>query len=122
MSTKHPTLGNGKICYLELPAIDAEASAKFYKTVFGWNIRKRKDGSIAFDDAVNEVSGSWKLFRKPSTEAGLLVYIMVKNVEDTIEKIKKNGGAIVVPVGMDLPEITARFSDPAGNILALFQQ
>ena len=33
-----------------------------------------------------------------------------------------NGGKIVQPVGVDAPEITARFSDPAGNVLGLYQQ
>ena len=27
---------NGKICYLEIPATDVEASAAFYERVFGW--------------------------------------------------------------------------------------
>ncbi len=36
-----PTLANGKICYLEIPATDIARSAEFYKGVFGWNIRKR---------------------------------------------------------------------------------
>lgn len=120
--SKHPTLGNGKICYLEIPAIDVTASSNFYKEVFGWNIRTRKDGTTAFDDSVNEVSGAWKLFRNPSTEVGLLTYIMVDSVDRTIELILKNGGKIVLPVGMDYPEITARFSDPAGNVLGIFQQ
>src|SRR6185369_7181581 len=54
-----PTLGNGKICYVELPATNIAESAEFYKKVFGWNIRKRGNGSTAFDDSVGEVSGSW---------------------------------------------------------------
>jgi predicted enzyme related to lactoylglutathione lyase len=29
-------------------------SADFYKAVFGWNIRKRGDGSTAFDDGVGK--------------------------------------------------------------------
>ena len=120
--SKHPTLGNGKICYLEIPAINITASSDFYKEVFNWNIRTRSDGTTAFDDGVNEVSGAWKLFRSPSTEVGLLTYIMVDSVAQTIELILKNGGKIVTPVGMDYPEITARFSDPAGNILGIFQQ
>jgi predicted enzyme related to lactoylglutathione lyase len=42
-----PTLANGKICYLEMPATDIAASADFYRQVFGWNVRKRGDGSLA---------------------------------------------------------------------------
>jgi hypothetical protein len=44
-----PTLANGKICYLEIPAIDIRRSIEFYKKVFGWRIRQRSDGSIAFE-------------------------------------------------------------------------
>src|SRR5262245_47802174 len=34
-----PTIGNGKICYLEMPATDIARSAAFYQAVFGWNVR-----------------------------------------------------------------------------------
>lgn len=119
---KQPTYGNGKICYIEMAAHDEEVSAAFYKAVFGWNIRKRGDGVTAFDDGVGEVSGAWVTGRKPATSVGLLVYIMVENMEKTIEAVVANGGTIVQPVGMDAPEITARFSDPAGNIMGLYQE
>jgi len=122
MAKDGPTIGNGKICYIEMPAIDISQSASFYQTVFGWNVRKRGDGATAFDDTVGEVSGAWVLDRKPMTEVGLLFYIMVDSVEQTIEKIKANGCTIVQPIGGDAPEITARFSDPAGNIIGLYQE
>jgi predicted enzyme related to lactoylglutathione lyase len=121
-NNKHPTFGNGKVCYIEIPAIDIEQSSSFYKEVFGWQIRERGDGSIAFDDAVGEVSGTWVTGRPSSTEPGLLIYIMVDSVAATINAVVANGGKIVQPIGMDAPEITARFSDPAGNIIGLYQQ
>ena len=117
-----PTLANGKICYLEIPAIDIASSADFYKSVFGWNIRKRGDGSISFDDATGEVSGTWVLGRPPANSPGLLVYVMVDNVAATLEVIVSRGGEIVQPIGADAPEITARFSDPAGNVIGLYQE
>ena|SRR5581483_10084284 len=117
-----PTLGNGKICYIEMAALNIEQSAAFYKTVFGWHVRTRGDGATAFDDGVGQVSGTWKTDRKPATEPGLLVYIMVDDMEATIAAVTANGGTITQPVGMDAPEITARFKDPAGNILGLFQE
>lgn len=122
MAKEGPTISNGKICYIEMPAIDIDRSASFYKTVFGWNTRKRGDGATAFDDTVNEVSGTWVLDRKPMTEVGLLFYIMVDSVEQTIDTVLANGGKLIQPVGMDAPEITARFSDPAGNIIGLYQE
>ncbi|HEY2721547.1 MAG TPA: VOC family protein [Chitinophagaceae bacterium] len=119
---EQPQYKDGKICYIEMPAIDIATSASFYKTVFGWNIRARSDGATAFDDTVGAVSGSWVLNRKPMTEVGLLFYIMVDDIEATIRRLINNGATIIQPVGMDAPEITARFTDPAGNIIGLYQQ
>jgi len=122
MSDNQPTLGDGKICYIEIPAIDIDRSIAFYQQVFGWNIRTRGDGSKSFDDGVGQVSGTWRLERKPMTEVGLLIYIMVDSVAETADKVVAAGGTIVQPIGADAPEITARFADPAGNILGLYQQ
>ena len=116
-----PTRGNGKICYLEIPTVDVRGSAAFYENVFGWQIRTRSDGSVAFDDGVGEVSGSWVQGR-PTAGPGVLIYIMVDSVQDTIDKVNAHGGSIVQPLGVDAPEITARFSDPAGNIFGLYQE
>jgi uncharacterized protein len=117
-----PTLGNGKICYIEIPASDIHRSAEFYKKVFGWQIRQRGDGHVAFDDAVGEVSGTWVLGRPASTMPGLLIYIMVDNAARIVDSVIENGGEIVQPIGADAPEITARFRDPAGNIIGLYQE
>jgi uncharacterized protein YndB with AHSA1/START domain/predicted enzyme related to lactoylglutathione lyase len=116
-----PTLANGKICYLELPAKDIGRSAAFYRDVFGWGIRTRGDGSTAFDDTVGEVSGSWILHREAAPEPGLLFYIMVDDIRSTMEAAVAHGGEIVQDVGGDAPEITARFRDPGGNIIGLYQ-
>ncbi len=121
-NNKHPTRTNGKVCYIEIPAVDVRRSTEFYQKVFGWHIRTRGDGSIAFDDSVGEVSGAWVLGRKSMTEAGLLIYVMVDSVAATCEAVIANGGKVVQPLGADAPEITARFSDPAGNILGLYQE
>jgi len=117
-----PTSGNGKICYVEIPSIDVTRSATFYEAVFGWGIRKRGDGSTAFDDGVGEVSGTWITGRPPSGQPGLLIYIMVDSVEATIDAVVANGGVIVQPIGGDAPEITARFRDPGGNVIGLYQE
>ena len=51
---------HGAVCYLEIPASDVEASAAFYRSVFGWDTRTRGDGALAFDDATGAVSGAWR--------------------------------------------------------------
>jgi predicted enzyme related to lactoylglutathione lyase len=117
-----PTYANGKICYLDIPTTDVQRSADFYRKVFGWQTRQRGDGSTAFDDTVGQVSGTWTVGRPPSTEPGLLIYIMVDNVARSIDLVLENGGEIVQPIGVDAPEITARFRDPGGNVLGLYQE
>ena len=117
-----PTLANGKICYIEIPSTDVARSADFYRKVFGWNIRQRGDGHSAFDDTTGQVSGSWVVGRPPSSQPGLLIYIMVDSVAASLDAVVANGGEIVQPIGADAPEITARFRDPAGNVIGLYQQ
>ncbi len=117
-----PAPKNGKICYVEMPASDIARSAEFYAEVFGWTTRRRGDGSVAFDDTTGEVSGTWVPGRAPSTDLGLLIYVMVDSVVDAIESVIAHGGEIVQPIGGDAPEITARFSDPAGNVLGLYEE
>jgi uncharacterized protein len=117
-----PTMKNGKICYIEMPATDIAKSAEFYKKVFGWNVRTRGDGSTAFDDGVGEVSGTWVKGRPPAAQPGFMIYVMVDSVEKTMEAIRAAGGEIVQPIGGDPGEITARFKDPGGNVVGLYQQ
>ena len=117
-----PTRGNGKICYLEIPTTDVARSVRFYQGVFGWQVRRRGDGATAFDDGVGEVSGAWVTGRPPSGVPGLLLYVMVDSVAATVEAVLAHGGHIVQPIGADAPEVTARFADPDGNVLGLYQE
>jgi predicted enzyme related to lactoylglutathione lyase len=43
-------------------------------------------------------------------------------IAETVDAVVAHGGKIVQPIGADVPEITARFRDPAGNVLGLYQQ
>ncbi|HEY1375278.1 MAG TPA: VOC family protein [Gemmataceae bacterium] len=117
-----PTLAHGKICYIEIPAADIRRSAEFYENALGWKTRRRDNGSIAFDDGAGQVSGTWVVGRPPMAAPGLLVYVMVDSVAATIDKVLAHGGEVVQPIGADAPEVTARFRDPAGNVLGLYQQ
>src|SRR5438045_2681267 len=117
-----PNYRTGKICYIEIPATNVQTSATFYADVFGWQIRERGDGSVAFDDTVGSVSGTWVLDRPAAMEPGLMVHIMVADAAQAIAQIESAGGAIVQPVDPNSPEVFAHFRDPAGNILGIYQQ
>lgn len=77
---------------------------------------------VAIETQDRKQRGSWVLGRPPAAQPGLLVYIMVDSVEATIDLIVANGGEIVQPIGADAPEINARFRDPAGNLIGLYDQ
>src|SRR2546426_11703926 len=104
-----PTYRTGKICYLEIPANDRERSAEFYRRAFGWHIRKRGDGSTAFDDPVSEVSGTWVLGRPIAAQPGLMVYVMVASAATAVDAVVSAGGEIVKPVDPDAREVVATF-------------
>jgi predicted enzyme related to lactoylglutathione lyase len=120
--TKPPTFRTGKICYIEIPATDIRRSAQFYLRVFGWQTRQRGDGSTAFDDTVNEVSGSWVLGRPPADKPGLMIYIMVASAAAAVDAVVSAGGEIVQPVDPHRSEVVATFRDPAGNVIGIYQQ
>jgi uncharacterized protein len=116
------TFGHGKIVYLEIPTADVARSSNFYKTVFGWTIKRREDGATAFDDGVDEVSGTWVTGRPTSPDPGLLVYIMVRNIGETLEAVVKNGGRVIQPMGEEMEMLIGRFADPDGNVLGLAEE
>jgi predicted enzyme related to lactoylglutathione lyase len=118
---QHPTFGNGKICYIEIPAINIHDSASFYYSVFGWNVSTRDDGTLSFDDGVGEVSGRWVIGPKPASENGYRISIMVSNIQTTLDLINANGGRIIQKYDIQSAGKFATITDPAGNVLGLYQ-
>jgi len=116
-----PTFGNGKICYIEIPATDIEKSASFFQKVFGWQIRSDNAGNTSFDDGVGQVSGMWVTGLNPMTSAGFVISIMVDDAGAVVELIKAHGGAIIKPIDKNASEVTAHFTDPAGNLWGIYQ-
>jgi predicted enzyme related to lactoylglutathione lyase len=50
------------------------------------------------------------------------IHIMVDSVAVACEAVVANGGEIAQAIGADAPEITARFRDPSGNVMGLYQE
>ena len=43
---------------------------------------------------------------------------MIDGLAKTVDAVIANGGEMAQPLGADTPEITARFHDPAGKVMA----
>ena len=119
-----PTMANGKICYIEMPAVDiatfGRTSTQSVWLAHPHRAADRKHTQIR-RRRVGEVSGTWSAdVRRRSP--GLVVYIMVDDARARRSPlIVANGGQVVQAIGADAPEITARFKDPGGNIIGLYQ-
>ncbi len=117
-----PSFAIGKICYLEIPALDVERSAGFYRDVFGWTLRRRGDGSLAFDDTVEQVSGTWVSDRPPSAEPGIVFSVMVADIAAGLAGVRAAGGEVVLDVDPAARERFAQVRDPGGNVIGVYEQ
>ena len=114
---------HGKICYLEIPAKTGEASAEFYSSIFGWKVRQRGDGNLAFDDT-GGVSGTWVKESDRTPDERTRTYIMVDDIADSLNRIVASGGKVLTPrteIGPGMGAFAA-FADPVGNDFGLYEE
>jgi len=109
------------ISYVHIPAEDPRRSAAFYRAVFGWSIRGDADHP-SFDDGTGHVIGSWVTDRPVSGDAGVLPYVYVDSVDDTLGKVTAHGGEAVKAPYPEEDLWVATFRDPAGNVMGVWQR
>src|SRR2546425_86657 len=120
---------HGKICYLEIPANTAEASADFYSTIFGWKVRQRGDGELAFDVA-GGVSGTWvkESDRTPDERTRTLAILhtvacgwraQVAGTRGLRHRIQCNGQAITDYAGTRSPSMKAAATRRSSHIMVV---
>lgn len=115
-----PSAPHGKILYLLLPATDVQASATFYREVFGWDIREMESG-VAFDDSVNQVHGRFTTQLDAVDNPGFVLYIMVKDADSTETRIEEYGGVVLDPADRDSFDVVGTFRDPGGNLFGFYE-
>jgi predicted enzyme related to lactoylglutathione lyase len=109
------------ISYLRIPASDPRATAAFYQGVFGWKVDlDRPDPS--FEDGTGHVIGHFMSDHASAGEAGVRPYVYVESVDDTLEKVSAQGGAVVTEPYPEGDLWVATFRDPAGNVLGVWQR
>jgi predicted enzyme related to lactoylglutathione lyase/uncharacterized glyoxalase superfamily protein PhnB len=114
-----------RFCYMEVPAIDAALSARFYESIFGWRVRDPDSARPRFDDAAGNISGAWVAGRQAAREPGLLPYVWVDSIHATVALVRAHGGEVINAPHPDTPGGNcwiATFRDPAGNVIGLYQE
>ncbi len=119
---------NGEICWRELATKDLDAAKKFYQGLFGWDLQQSKLTEMKYteihlgDKAVGgmmEMDEKWGDNPPPPRWT---TYIAVDDADATVEKIKANGGSVIVPP-FDAPKVgrISIVNDPAGANFAVIQ-
>jgi predicted enzyme related to lactoylglutathione lyase len=105
---------HGQVSYLQIPAIDVMESAAFYERIFGWRI-ERPHPSFEAPDLI----GQWVSDRPAAPDAGLLAWIWVDRIDDTLDLVRTTGGEVLEPPSPDGPRWLATIRDPGGKVLGI---
>lgn len=108
------------IAHVELSSRNLAESQRFYRAVFGWEIRPRSRDYAQFvppagpGGGFNAVGGRWK-------PGDVVVYISTDDITATLARVKAMGGRVAVPE-TEIPDVGsyALFYDPSGNLMGLF--
>ncbi len=121
-----------KVTHFHIPVGDMERAKKFYKSIFGWEIKETgmgRDYQLATTVAVNDkgmpeepgaINGALYLREKP--EECPTIVINVPSIDEDLKKIEKAGGKVVwtkSPVG-DFG-FYAQVADTEGNVIGLWE-
>jgi predicted enzyme related to lactoylglutathione lyase len=89
-----------RVIHFEIPANDSKKVIEFYKNVFGWNVQQwgEQEYWLAFTGDQNEkgINGAFFKPKSPMHGDGFVNTIGVANIDQAAEKVKANGGQIVV--------------------------
>jgi uncharacterized protein len=110
----------GGVSYLRIPARDAAQSAEFYRAVFGWRLRGSADAP-SFSDGTGHVIGHWRTDLPAAGEAGVLPYIYVTSLDDTLRTAAEHGAELATGPYPEGNLWIATIRDPAGNVIGIWQ-
>lgn len=117
------------VVHFELPVSNMSRAREFYSRVFGWHLNKFDDRNTMVTTTQTDargipqkpgaINGSLCLPQRPSTPS---VVIDVPDLRAHIAKVIENGGKLVdEPKTIPGLGVYARFEDPEGNLVGLWQ-
>ena len=112
--------------WFEIPVTDIGRAKKFYEDVFGLQISLNQIGLLEMgwfpmENNVYGAAGSLvKAEGSVPSHTGTLVYFGVPDIEAVMERIKQNGGNVLIPkTGIGEYGFIAHVEDSEGNKIAL---
>lgn len=89
-----------RVIHFELAAQDPARASKFYREVFGWEIQKwpgPQEYWLVKTGPSSEPGINGGLLRHKEGAPRLVNTIEVASLDEAIEKVKRNGGQVIVP-------------------------
>jgi predicted enzyme related to lactoylglutathione lyase len=114
---------DNSICHIEISTTDLKKAEKFYSELFSWKIKKAENfpDYLVFDTG-KEPSGGIQKVNKVNPGDGVLIYVLVEDIDKTLNKAKSLGGKTI----KEKTEISSigwfgLLADLDGNTIGLFK-
>jgi len=116
--------------WIEIATRNVAETASFYERLFGWQIIQ-KETADGFDVWIFDTGGEPRvqnlrrggIWSRPDDEPlGIVVYIVVDDIEATLKKVRELGGEVVASKIPQGPAYRAYFTDPSGNLFGLWEE
>ena len=115
-----------RVVHFEISAEKPEELIGFYKNTFNWRFEKWKGPMVYWmimtgDEKKPGIDGGLK--KRDEMGTNTVNTIDVLSIDESIKKVTKNGGEIIVPK-MAVPGVgwMAYFKDPQGNVFGIMQR
>jgi predicted enzyme related to lactoylglutathione lyase len=109
-----------KMNYVELPAKDLAGTKAFFESVFGWSFVDYGPEYTAFENQGLD-GGFFQSDLVSSTEKGAALIVFYSDqLEATLAKVEKAGGAILKPIYSFPGGRRFHFTEPSGNEFAVW--
>jgi formylglycine-generating enzyme required for sulfatase activity len=116
--------------WVEIKTTSARETAGFYESLFGWKVIQ-KETADGFDVWIFDTGGEpraenlrrggiWE--RPPGEPLGLVVYVVVEDIEAVLQRASELGGEVVTGKTPQGPAYRAYLADPSGNLLGLWEE
>lgn len=108
------------INYVEFPSRDIEETKRFFGTVFGWDFQDFGPDYVAFSDQGLDGGFYRADLSSDAGQGAALIVFYSKDLEATMGRIQKAGGAIVRTIFAFPGGRRFHFKDPTGNEFAVW--
>jgi len=109
-------------CHIEISTTDLKKSEKFYEKLFNWKIKSADFPDYSSFETGKEPGGGLMKVDKINPGEGVMVYVLVDDVDATLSEAKNLGGKIIKEK-TEIPNIGwfGLFSDLDGNVIGVFK-